>query len=42
MGTENTTTPSQDSSGVKGLPGNKSGTSMKEPSDGGAAGGAKE
>jgi sporulation protein YlmC with PRC-barrel domain len=27
MGTENTATPSQDSSGVKGLPGNKSGSS---------------
>jgi hypothetical protein len=34
MGTENTTTPSQDSSGVKGLPGNKSGESTKEPGDG--------
>jgi hypothetical protein len=33
MGTENTTAPSQDSSGVKGLPGNKSGESMKEPGD---------
>jgi sporulation protein YlmC with PRC-barrel domain len=33
MGTENTATPSQDSSGVKGLPGNKSGSSARTRSD---------
>ncbi len=32
-GTENTTTPSQDSSGVAGAPGNKNGPAAKEPSD---------
>ena len=32
--TEHSTTPSQDSSGVKGMPGNKSGPSVKEPSQG--------
>jgi hypothetical protein len=32
-GTENATTPSQDSSGVKGAPGNKSGPAAKAPSD---------
>ena len=31
-GTENTTTPSQDSSGVAGAPGNKSGPAAKAPS----------
>jgi sporulation protein YlmC with PRC-barrel domain len=33
MGTENTATPSQDSSGVKGLPGNKSGSSARTRTD---------
>lgn len=42
MGTENTTTPAQDSSGVKGLPGNKSGESAREPGDGKAASGSQE
>jgi hypothetical protein len=32
-GTENTTTPSQDSSGVAGAPGGKSGPAAKAPSD---------
>lgn len=32
-GSEQTTQPSQDSSGVEGLPGNKSGPAAKKPSD---------
>ncbi len=35
--TEHATTPSQDSSGVEGLPGNKSGAAAKEPSGSDAA-----
>ena len=40
--TEHTTTPSQDLSGVEGLPGNKSGPAAKEPSGSDSASKKKE